>query len=273
VTRPRDTDRIREARRRSFDEFADEYDAVRPGYPARLFDELESRVPPPADVLEVGAGTGQATSDLLARGYRVLAVEPGARLAAVLERKLAGSALSIHVGPLEGWPATIGAFDLAAAFSSFHWVDRDTGYRILARALRPGGWLALAWNAPAEADPKPGSFEHAVQPIYRRCAPMLALDAPRDPAGRPGDDHDRRAEIAETRLFTDPVERLTYPWSRRLDTRTYLRLLDTYSGHHQLEPDQRRCLHEGIATLLHERFGGVLVEERIAVLYLARRLD
>ena len=163
------------------------------------------------------------------------------------------------------------AFDLAAAFSAFQWVEPDHGYRILAAALRPAGWLALAWNEPADDEPRQGSFEEAVQPIYRRCAPTLARDAPRGAAGGPGEDHDRRAEIIATGLFAAPVERLTYPWSRRLDTQTYLRLLGTYSGHRQLTAEQRRCLHDGIAELLEARFGGEVLEERNAVLYLARR--
>lgn len=267
-----EADSLREARRRSFDEAAKDYDAVRPGYPEALFDELASRVPPPAEVLEVGPGTGQATGALLERGYRVLAVEPGARLAADLERKLARPTLTVHVGRLEDWPMRPAAFDLASAFSAFHWVPPDRGYRILAAALRPAGWLALAWNEPAEHDPRPGSFEDAVQPIYRRCAPMLARGASRGPAGGPGEDHDRRAEITATRLFAAPVERLIYPWSRRLDTATYLRLLDTYSGHRQLTAEQRRCLHDGIAELLGTRFGGEHLEQRNAVLYLARRM-
>jgi SAM-dependent methyltransferase len=266
-----DADPLREARRRSFDEAAEDYDATRPGYPQALFDELASRVPPPADVLEVGPGTGQATGALLERGYRVLAIEPGARLAVHLERKLARPALTVHVGRLEDWPMRPAAFDLASAFSAFHWVEPDHGYRILARALRSGGWLALAWNEPADDDPRPGSFEDVVQPIYRRCAPMLARDAPRGPAGGPGEDHDRLTEITATGLFAAPVERLAYPWSRRLDTQTYLRLLDTYSGHRQLTAEQRRCLYAGIAELLEAHFGGEHLEERHAVLYLARR--
>lgn len=261
---------LREARRRSFDEAADDYDAVRPGYPDALFDELASRIPPPTDVLKVGPGTGQATSALLERGYRVLAIEPGARLAAHLRRKLARPALTVHVGRLEDWPMRPAAFDLAVAFSSFHWIEPDAGYRILAGALRPGGWLGLAWNEPVDDEPEPGSFEDAVQPIYRRCAPMLARDAPPGPAGGPGEGHDRRPEIAATGLFAGPADRLTYPWSRRLDSPTYLRLLDTYSGHRQLTAEQRRCLHDAIADLLEARFGGEHLEERNAVLYLAR---
>lgn len=262
---------LRDARRRSFDDAAEDYDATRPGYPVELFDELARRVPPPADILEVGPGTGQATAALLERGYRVLAIEPGARLAAHLERKVGRPGLTIHVGRLEDWPVRPEAFELAVAFSSFHWLDPDVGYRTMAEALRPGGWLALAWNEPSDREPAPGSFEEAVQPIYHRCAPRLARDVGGGPAGGPGKHRDWPAEIARTDHFMMPVERLGYPWSRRLETSAYLRLLDTYSGHRQLTAEQRQCLHTGIAQLLDEQFGGEYLEQRDAILYLARR--
>lgn len=93
----------------------------------------------------------------------------------------------------------------------------------------------------------------------------------RGPPAVPAGGRDRRPEIAATGLFAGPVERLTYPWSRRLDAPTYLRLLDTYSGHRQLTAEQRRCLHTGIADLLEARFDREHLEERNAVLYLGRR--
>jgi hypothetical protein len=54
------------------------YDAVRPGYPAWVFDELVARgaLRPGAATFEIGAGTGIATRALLARGAGpLLAIE------------------------------------------------------------------------------------------------------------------------------------------------------------------------------------------------------
>jgi 16S rRNA (adenine1518-N6/adenine1519-N6)-dimethyltransferase len=50
------------------------------------------RVPPGGVVLEVGAGTGQLTEALLARGHHVVALELEERLAAHLRRRFAGHA-------------------------------------------------------------------------------------------------------------------------------------------------------------------------------------
>jgi SAM-dependent methyltransferase len=85
----------------TFDTVAELYERARPGYPAELFDELAALIgggTGDVRVLEIGPGTGQATRGLLARGWRVVALEPGAELAAVARRVLAGIGdLEMHV--------------------------------------------------------------------------------------------------------------------------------------------------------------------------------
>lgn len=59
----------------TFGTVADEYDNARPSYPAAVYESL-------GDLdglcsLDVGAGTGIATRQLLERGARVVAVDPG----------------------------------------------------------------------------------------------------------------------------------------------------------------------------------------------------
>lgn len=77
-----------------FERLAASYDAARPPYPAALFDQLltEGVVGPGIRVLEVGASSGEATGELLARGCQVVAVDLGVALprlhAALRERGL-----------------------------------------------------------------------------------------------------------------------------------------------------------------------------------------
>ncbi|HEX5096633.1 MAG TPA: hypothetical protein VFX21_11490, partial [Acidimicrobiia bacterium] len=56
-----------------FGEVADQYDRARPGYPDAAFDAVVEYAPvrPGDRVLEVGAGTGKATTSMLARGLDV----------------------------------------------------------------------------------------------------------------------------------------------------------------------------------------------------------
>ncbi|MBL8954430.1 MAG: methyltransferase domain-containing protein [Myxococcaceae bacterium] len=84
-----------------FDQVAADYDAGRPDYPRWLFGGLRA-LPRGAAVLEVGCGTGQATGRLLERGYRVVAVEPGAQMIAFARaRHAARRALTFVHGRFE----------------------------------------------------------------------------------------------------------------------------------------------------------------------------
>lgn len=72
----------RETRRLSFGSVATDYDRYRPGPPPQALDWL---VPPDAQaVLDLAAGTGAVTRELIGRAARVVAVEPDERMRAVL---------------------------------------------------------------------------------------------------------------------------------------------------------------------------------------------
>ena len=62
-----------------FDRAAEEYDRVRPGYPASLVDTAcaAGGLRPGSQVVEVGCGTGKLTVSLTERGLHVEAVDPG----------------------------------------------------------------------------------------------------------------------------------------------------------------------------------------------------
>jgi SAM-dependent methyltransferase len=72
----------RETRRLSLGSVAEDYDRYRPPPPSRALDWL---IPPGAEaVLDLAAGTGLVTRELIERARRVVAVEPDERMRAVL---------------------------------------------------------------------------------------------------------------------------------------------------------------------------------------------
>ncbi len=132
--------------RQTFDAVAERYDGIRPDYPPELVAELIRL----ADlgrgdrVLEIGCGTGQLTVPLAAAGLRVTAVELGPALAAVAQRRLVPYPdARVTVGAFEDVPVAEAAFDLVVAATSFHWIDEAVRVEKSARALRPGGSLAV----------------------------------------------------------------------------------------------------------------------------------
>src|SRR5437588_9250645 len=73
-------------RRLAFGSAAALYDALRPSYPSELIDDVLALAGQPTRALEVGAGTGKATTLFAGRGVSVLALEPSAEMAALWRR-------------------------------------------------------------------------------------------------------------------------------------------------------------------------------------------
>ncbi|MFT3874398.1 MAG: class I SAM-dependent methyltransferase [Nocardioides sp.] len=95
-------------------------------------------------VVELGAGTGQLTGQLLQRGIAVHAVEADARMIAALRRH----APAAHT--YESWahkiPLPDQSVDAVVSADAWHWFPVQETIAEVGRVLRPGGWLALVWN-------------------------------------------------------------------------------------------------------------------------------
>jgi SAM-dependent methyltransferase len=133
--------------RLAFDEVAAEYMA-RPDVPGGVvaWAAEQAELGAGMRVLEVGAGGGQLTVALRARGLHVTALEPGARLREVLAARLAADGeVAIEGGLFEDHRPS-GRYDGVWSANAFHWVDPAVGYERAWAALRPGGALVLIWT-------------------------------------------------------------------------------------------------------------------------------
>lgn len=249
--------------RKQFDMAAQDYDAVRPGYPEALLKDMVAlaELPPRARLLEIGCGTGQATLPLVERGYHITALDLGANMAALASRKLEPypNASVLH-SPFETFEAEPGSFDLILAATAWHWLDPKVGYPKAARFLKAGGSLAVFSNL----HPRPymGFFETS-QPIYDE------IFGPREEGPSTEDSITQTASaLSASGHFHAPLIR-TYAWTRRYSTADYLRLLNTYSDHRQLEPATRARLFERLAAHIEKDYGGSVLRPYLSVLFLA----
>lgn len=140
------------------------YGAARPAYPGVLYETLEQQgvIGHGRQVLEIGAGSGEATGELVRRGSTVVAVEPGYELAALLQR--ACPEVSVAAARIEEVDLPEGQFDSVVAATAMHWVDLPTMLPELAKALRPGGFLAV-WRT-VYGDPRVETpFRRAIDQI------------------------------------------------------------------------------------------------------------
>jgi SAM-dependent methyltransferase len=222
-------------------------------------------------VVEVGPGPGLATLPLAERGYRIVGIELGRRLAAEARRNLAAySSVQIVTADFETWqPPKLHAFDLVLAASSWHWIDPAIGYERAWSALRRQGWLALMAN-----HPRPGRlgssarrFWDATDPLYRHYAPELVARR----GWNPRQVHGFRRAIHRSGRFSS-VERRVIAWRNTFEPNAYIALLDTYSDHRILPARPRARLFGAIRELADRDFGGRVPRCYQTVLYFARAL-
>ena len=133
----------------SFGSVAEAYDRARPSYPEDAVRWLTG--PEPQAIVELGAGTGLLTEQLVGAGHTVLATDPSAAMLARL-RKRVPKAQSV-VATAEHIPAPSRSADLVVCAQSFHWFDHEAALPEIARVLRPGGQIALVWNFRDEGVP------------------------------------------------------------------------------------------------------------------------
>ncbi len=131
-----------QSRALSFAGVADAYDRARPGYPREAAEWLTGTSP--VSVLELGAGTGKLTDQLLALGHDVLATDPLDEMLAYL--RLRHPDCRTALASAEALPIAPRTVDVVVAAQSFHWFDVDKALPEIARVLKPEGTLALVWN-------------------------------------------------------------------------------------------------------------------------------
>ncbi|MCC2334758.1 class I SAM-dependent methyltransferase [Cellulomonas wangsupingiae] len=239
------TDDRQTAHAASFTHNADEYAAVRPGYPEEAVDLL---LPDGArDVLDLAAGTGKLTQALVARGVRVVAVEPAdgmrEQLVALLPQ------VEVHAGTAEAIPLPDASLDAVTVAQAWHWFDEPAAAAEVARVLRPGGTLGIVWNDRDEDVPWVGAYGALLHEV---AGPQLA----------------RGTHPTLGDAFTD-VLRTDVRWEHAVSPEDLVRLAGTRSYALVLPADERAALLERVRTLVttHPDLVG---RERVAVPYTTR---
>jgi ubiquinone/menaquinone biosynthesis C-methylase UbiE len=168
-----------DAYRLSFEAAAETYERGRPLYAADAVAWLAERIGigPGRRVLDLGAGTGKLTRQLVALGADVVAVEPGDAMRAQLERVVPGA--EALAGSAEEIPLPDASVDAVTAGQAAHWFRHDEALPEIHRVLRPGGGVGLLWNEWDEDDALQLKIKHVLAPFR---PPRLGIDRAGPPA-------------------------------------------------------------------------------------------
>lgn len=141
------------------------YERGRPGYPDEAVAWLVGRLGlrPGRTVLDLAAGTGKLTRQLVETGVEVVAVEPVDEMRAELEAAV--SSVRSLAGSAEAIPLPDGSIDAVTVAQAFHWFDRERAFVEIHRVLRPGGALALVWNMRDLGDPLQATIDELLAPL------------------------------------------------------------------------------------------------------------
>ena len=232
-----------------------DYAAYRPGYPAGLFAWLAERagLGDDADAVDVGAGTGIFSGGLLARGWRVAAVEPNAEMRAAAVTAWGDEPRFAAVdGTAEATGLVAGTADLVCAAQAAHWFDLEACAAEWRRLLRPGGHVALAWN---RRDPEASAFMRAYEATI--VGNISAYD---------GVTHRNLGEAGVRTFLGEGVEAASFPNHQDLDRAAFHgRVL---SSSYAPKPGQEGCLE--LAAALDGLFDDHAEDGRVRLVYRCR---
>lgn len=232
------------------------YDYARPVYPRELREQIVAfaGLDPGADLLEVGAGTGQATDLFLPYSPTLLEVsdEQVAFLCAKYPTLRVDKAYFEDYKPGQN-------FDLIYSATAFHWVDSQIGYPKAWRMLKDGGAMAVFWHMSSVMRYDCGIFP-ILNDLKLRYMPGASLGF--DDAGVEAVRRKRFAQFQSGGFFRKP-ELFEYRWTDTYDADRYAALVESYSDTQLLPESTRREYLNAIRTAIDQNGGKVEIPQYV----------
>lgn len=255
----------------TFDTVASTYEKLRPGYVAELYRTLFDYIPIDANsnVLEVGTGSGQATTPILNTGCKLTAVEYGEKFSELLKNKFKEyPKFSVITDKFEDISLEENAFDLVFSASAFHWIPEKIGYEKVFSILKKGGVFARFANHPYRDKGNP-ALAKEIDELYDEYYYKFHNKKREALTEYSEEQAKSQAMIASKYGFTDIRYAMFYR-ERVFYAQEYIQLLGTYSDHIVIEKPIRTNFFSKIEEAINKHGGTITVYDTID-LQLARK--
>jgi SAM-dependent methyltransferase len=214
---------------------ADTYERGRPGFPDDALEALarECGIEPGHRVVDLAAGTGKLTRQLVPFGADLVAVEPVKGMRRVFAERL--PEVPTLDGTAEALPLEDGSVDAVVASQAFHWFHPVAAPREIHRVLRPGAALGLVWNVRDESVPWVRRLTELIEP-YRGDTPSYRTGS-------------WRRGLDDSEAFS-PLRRLRFRYDQAMTTEGLVDRVLSISFMAALPEAERTAVVERVRTLV-----------------------
>lgn len=248
-----------------FNENVENYEKYRPSYVPQLYYDIAKYfdMDDKSRVLEIGAGTGQATEWFVSQNVHLTAIDIGENMTQYLQKKFYNTPnVVIKNCSFENYKTENDSIDLVYSATAFHWLDEDSALEKIKELLKPNGTVALFWNHPF-VNRDNDKLHVELRKIYNKYRP-----ADKSPKEFDENATKKYLDLLNKHGFNNVVSKLYYR-ERRLTAQDYIGLLNTYSDH-RLLPDSIKQSFENEIYELINRNGNLITIYDTIDLYLGK---
>lgn len=252
----------------TFNYVAEQYEKYRPTYPEELIQDiiLYSGLTKVDRILEVGCGTGQATSGFVSKGYKnITCIELGENLANFTREKFRNiEGINVINTSFEDWDEITNHFKLAISGTAFHFIEPSFGYKKVHKCLQQGGSMGFFWTVHV---PQYDNLFTEIRRSYQKYAPHLD-----DSKGQSPEEviTERKKMTSDSKLFHD-LDVKEYLWYQEYSADDYVELLNTNSRHRLLDESNMSHLFKEIKNAIQSH-GGLLRKAQLVALFLGKKI-
>lgn len=249
-----------------FNKAAEYYDKFRPSYPQEIIEALisEAKIFKGSKLLEIGAGSGKATSQFVGKGFDILCIEPGEDLVRIGNERFKSDTIEFRLGRFEQIQLSEENFDLVFAAQSFHWIPQPIGFEKCHRILKSQGSLAILYNMYLVEDNEQDRELLSLSKKHGGFADFVTANQSDERIKLICTDIENSKKFTTAKVFKKH-------WVKEYTADEYYGFVLTGNKMLQKNEEEKAQIYEDIKCLA-DKFGGTITRTYLCVAYISKKL-